>query len=111
MLADSDDCATFAYMSNMCLEAGALTCRGPNPEWEDKIRLLETAVLCPASTEALQHEQTYFFHKLPNNLFWVKCTRESPSVALVKLDSRRSLPLDAMRRLVFNRRERSKEED
>ncbi|KAK5989701.1 hypothetical protein PT974_07957 [Cladobotryum mycophilum] len=121
MLADSDDCATFAYMSNVCLEAGEITCRGPNPTWQGRICLLETAVLCPASTEPwnLRHEQTYFFHKLDNNLFWVRAQRDMARgalpVILTRLDSIRSLPSDIMRRLLFNeerkRQRRLREKD
>ncbi|KAM4062106.1 WD repeat-containing [Hirsutella rhossiliensis] len=121
MLADSDDCATFAYMSNVCLEAGAIVCRGPNPTWQDRICLLETAVLCPTSAEpwTLCHEQTYFFHKLDNNLFWVKAqrdaAREALPVSLMRLISVQSLPQDIRYRLLFKeeqkRQRRLREKD
>ena len=100
MLADSDDCATFAYISNECLEARTVKCRGPNPSWQDRISLLETSVLCPASSELLKHQQTYFFHKMDDDLLWVRCTKGNV-VALVRLDSIRSLPSDVKRRLMF----------
>lgn len=87
MLADSDDCATFAYVTSTCLVAtggqsssssssSSSLCRGPMPIWIDTITLLETAVFCPASKTpsswSLTAEQAYFFQKLDNNLFWVK---------------------------------------
>ena len=84
MLADSDDCATFAYVTSTCLVAtggqspssSSSVCRGPMPIWTDTITLLETAVFCPASKTpsswSLTAEQAYFFQKLDNNLFWVK---------------------------------------
>jgi hypothetical protein len=51
MLADSEDCATFAYIHNTFLEASSsFTCRGPNPEWQGRLNLLETAVLSHASS-------------------------------------------------------------
>jgi hypothetical protein len=106
MLADSDDCATFAYMTNTCLETAAIHCRGPNPAWENKIRLLETAVLCPAITHqwALRDEQTYFFVKLDNDLFWVKAKKDSTNsslpATLVKLHTLESVPLDFRYRLI-----------
>lgn len=118
MLADSDDCATFAYATNTCLEAGDThRCRGPDPEWRDRISLLETAVLCPASKMpsaqwSLAAEQTYFFHKLDNNLFWVKArvipagAKGVRTAALVRLVSRQSIPLDVRQRLLFNEERR-----
>jgi len=107
MLADSDDCATFAYISNACLEAGSYRCRGPNPSWPNRIYLLETSVLCPASTGpwTLCHEQTYFFRKLENNLFWVKAQKEvgNPGVpaVLVRLLLIDSFPRDVWQRLLL----------
>ncbi|VUC25225.1 unnamed protein product [Clonostachys rosea] len=114
ILADSDDCATFAYMTNTCLESGSMTCRGPNPNWDNRLYMLETAVLCPASTGAwsLRHERTYFFHKLDNNLYWVKAQREATQTgvpaSLVRLVSARSIPHDIRQRLIF-KEERKKE--
>jgi hypothetical protein len=114
ILADSDDCATFAYMTNACLQSGVMTCRGPNPNWDNRLYMLETAVLCPASTGAwsLRHERTYFFHKLDNNLYWVKAQREGTQsgvpASLVRLVSARSIPHDIRQRLIF-KEERKKE--
>lgn len=112
MLADSDDCATFAYISNACLEAGPYSCRGPNPSWQNRIYLLETSVLCPASTGPweLCHEQTYFFRKLDNNLFWVKAQKDLGNslvpATLVRLIFKDSFPRDVRQRLLFREERR-----
>ncbi|CAJ0549240.1 Ff.00g028530.m01.CDS01 [Fusarium sp. VM40] len=107
MLADSADCATFAYISNTCLEVASFKCRGPDPSWQGRVHLLETAVHCPASTGSwtLQPERAYFFQKVNNTLFWVKAQRDTPSgaspVALIRDMSVRSLPRDIVARLLF----------
>ncbi|RYO85896.1 hypothetical protein DL764_009094 [Monosporascus ibericus] len=81
MLADSVDCATFAYMTDTCLEAGRIRCHGQNWHWKNRIPLLETAVLCPAlpTQWALRHKQSYFFLQLNRGLFWVKAERHPSS--------------------------------
>ncbi|KAF5677351.1 WD repeat-containing protein [Fusarium heterosporum] len=106
MLAGSAECATFAYISNTCLEMGSFKCRGPNPSWQGRVHLLETAVHCPASTDswALQPERAYFFQKVDNTLFWVKARKEASGVlpiTLMRDISIRSLPRDVVARLVF----------
>jgi hypothetical protein len=114
MLADSDDCATFAYMSNACLQTRLIKCRGPNPIWPNKIHLLETAVLCPASTGSwdLCHGQTYFFHKLDNNLFWVKAQLGTGNgrmpATLVRLIMAKSFPRDVLYRLLLKEESKKK---
>ncbi|GAB1311784.1 hypothetical protein MFIFM68171_01994 [Madurella fahalii] len=111
ILADSDDCATFAYIvAAQCLEVGRFTCRGPNPIWQNKIHLLETAVLCPAQSSdntgswTLSDGQSYFFRKLDDNLFWVRAQRDAGNAAapakLVRLIFIESLPLDVRHRLL-----------
>jgi hypothetical protein len=44
MLADSDTCATFAYITPKCLESEWIKCRGPTVSWSQKSSQLETAV-------------------------------------------------------------------
>jgi len=109
MLADSDDCATFAYMTAAhCLEAGQFRCRGPNPTWLNRINLGETAGLCPApprsGTWTLNSGQTYFFRKLDENLFWVKAQRDplhaTAPAMLVRMVFIESLPRDVRYRLL-----------
>ncbi|KAL3474771.1 hypothetical protein BJX99DRAFT_260030, partial [Aspergillus californicus] len=74
VLADSEDCATFAYISTKCFETEKIKCSGPGASWRNAILLLETAVvihsksaLTPTST--LQHKSTYFFRKFDNPFF------------------------------------------
>ncbi|QKX64833.1 uncharacterized protein TRUGW13939_12009 [Talaromyces rugulosus] len=44
ILMDSEDCATFAYVTSNCLETDTLRCRGPAAIWQNTSALLETAV-------------------------------------------------------------------
>ena len=44
MLTDSEDCATFAYITSSCLESDHIKCRGPVTRWHNTSSLLETAV-------------------------------------------------------------------
>lgn len=45
VLADSVDCATFAYIGGECLETSSVQCHAPQSEWSNKAPVLETAVL------------------------------------------------------------------
>ena len=44
ILADSRDCATFAYITPKCLEIDGFKCCGPTATWQNTSALLETAV-------------------------------------------------------------------
>ena len=44
MLADTLDCATFAYISLQCLESRQYKCSGTTPGWQNSAKLLVTAV-------------------------------------------------------------------
>lgn len=44
MLIDSEDSATFAYITTQCLETPALKCCRPSPSWSNSTALLGTAV-------------------------------------------------------------------
>jgi hypothetical protein len=119
ILADSDDCATFAYISNACLQSAGIKCRGqPEPSWQGEIFQLETAVICPENKGrfTVQHEKAYCFHKL-DDLFWVKAQRldENAQVMLVRLSSMESLPRNMGRRLAvleeWNRKKRLQEKN
>ncbi|KAJ3499547.1 hypothetical protein NLG97_g235 [Lecanicillium saksenae] len=108
MMADSDDCATFAYITKDCLQTDRNLCRGPNPPWQNHIYLLETSVVCPASAGpglwTVCPNTTYFFRKLDNDLVWVKATvagdKTAPAI-LTRLTSIKSLPRDVRQRLLF----------
>lgn len=69
ILMDSEDCATFAYITPKCLETNALKCRGPAAVWQNASALLETAVsphkikkgqlLQPSMPWCLKHMELY----------------------------------------------------
>ena len=44
MLADSEEIATFAYMTTECLETVSVKCRGPGASWANSTGLFWTAV-------------------------------------------------------------------
>ncbi|KAK4213561.1 ankyrin 3 [Rhypophila decipiens] len=46
MLADSEDTATFAYVTTRCLETARMQCCGPAVSWRNSASLLWTAVSC-----------------------------------------------------------------
>ena len=109
ILADSEDCATFAYISTKCFETARIKCSGSNPTWKDTIPLLETAVVLhstspTALTAALQHNETYFFKKL-NNLFFVKAQRSDMTGTANLITFRSISPPDIQRRLFVRFRE------
>ncbi|PVH69332.1 hypothetical protein DL98DRAFT_379900, partial [Cadophora sp. DSE1049] len=76
ILADSRECATFAYITPRCLQNGSVTCRGPSSSWENASTLLETAVcryqptLVAASTQPweLRHSDLYSIGKFDTPL-------------------------------------------
>ncbi|KAM5344778.1 hypothetical protein ACJ41O_010640 [Fusarium nematophilum] len=97
LIADSEDCATFAYVTPKCLETRDLRCGGGNGSWRNAIPLLETAVMvCPAtspspvgtpqpamavSSSTLRHEETYYFKKDDRVLFVRAVRPEASEVA------------------------------
>jgi hypothetical protein len=46
ILADSEDCATFAYVTPKCLETDNVKCRGAFRTWQNATKMLATAVSC-----------------------------------------------------------------
>ncbi|KAJ4295595.1 hypothetical protein N0V90_007608 [Kalmusia sp. IMI 367209] len=101
ILADSEDCATFAYVSTQCFETKNIKCSGPEPTWQDAIPLLETAVVLHSTslTSALQHNATYFFQKL-NSLFFVKVQRPNATSTAKLVTFRSIIPMDIQRRML-----------
>ena len=77
LLADSEDCATFAYASPRCLETSEIQCGGLDSSWRNAIPLLETAVIvCPrhglsqiAMADPLLHQSRYYFRKFEAKVF------------------------------------------
>ena len=54
MVADSEDIATFAYMTTRCLETDVVKCQGPNAYWANSTALLWTAVSCYQEEQLLR---------------------------------------------------------
>jgi hypothetical protein len=81
ILADSGDCATFAYITPQCLETEWLKCKGAQATWQNTSALLETAVcrhgpgpqaMAVTTTPwVLQHADLYSMGK-PDSLLWVR---------------------------------------
>ncbi|OAG06554.1 uncharacterized protein CC84DRAFT_1142451 [Paraphaeosphaeria sporulosa] len=104
VLADSEDCATFAYITTRCFETKKIKCSGPSPTWRSTIHILETAVVlhrrdASSLTSALQHNVTYFFQK-PDRLFYVKAQRPDTADVANLITSRMTSPPDIQRRLL-----------
>lgn len=84
ILADSGDCATFAYITSKCLQTSSLACRGTLARWQNESTLLETAVCHhrPENTFAqlnavpwiLKHE-AYYSMGTPDSPLLVKVER------------------------------------
>lgn len=96
LIADSPDCATFAYFSRTCLQTDKILCRQANTSWCSSILLLETAVMVypvpepgSSSTTAacqLRDNTIYHFEKLEKKITLVRAeiqssgTTERPTV-------------------------------
>lgn len=76
ILADSTDCATFAYVTSKCLETDGYKCRGPTAIWHNQSALLGTSVCrhkpngpsnqdpgTTLPTWTLKHAEKYFMGK------------------------------------------------
>jgi hypothetical protein len=122
ILADSGDCATFAYVTTKCLETADFKCRDSIAKWHNKSALLETAVCRhrPKKLEAgpsiepwaLKHEDWYSMGKL-DSLQWVKVDRQNansntclivlpskiPRALRIRLDAKRLKWLQTLQRL------------
>ncbi|KAF2176770.1 hypothetical protein K469DRAFT_645244 [Zopfia rhizophila CBS 207.26] len=103
VLADSGDCATFAYISTNCLETERIKCRGPSPLWHNTTPLLETAIFRHNENPSkplgpLEHKKTYFFKKM-DSLLQVTVERQVQSgvVNLIVLPS--SIPAEFRQRV------------
>jgi hypothetical protein len=103
ILADSEDCATFAYISTKCFETEMIKCSGPDATWHNAIILLETAVVShlkskAAFTRTLQHKSTYFFKKL-DNLFFVKAQRPDAGSTAILTTFPSNIPQEIKQRM------------
>jgi hypothetical protein len=103
VLADSSDCATFAYITINCLETNTIKCRGPSPRWHSTTPLLETAVLRHNLQPSiplgpLEHKKTYFFKKM-DSLLQVAVERQPGSSNVSLYVSPSSIPARFRQRL------------
>jgi nucleoside phosphorylase len=107
ILADSEDCATFAYVSSRCLETHTIKCNGPLRTWKNTTLLLETAVLCHSENPItnLENDRVYFFRKLDSFLY-VKVQRRSETSAANLITSSTSIPRSLQRRLFMREEQR-----
>lgn len=78
MVADSEEIATFAYMTTRCLETDAVKCRGSGASWANSTSLFWTAVsyyhesqltsrrasLTPSPPWSLKHSEAYLIGRL-----------------------------------------------
>ncbi|CZR54718.1 uncharacterized protein PAC_04602 [Phialocephala subalpina] len=83
MLADSEEIATFSYITTQCLETAQVKCRGPGASWTNTTGLLMTAVSCyqervatlPSSSSSsstqwvLKHSEAYLIGRPDAPLF------------------------------------------
>lgn len=109
LIADSDDCATFAYVSPKCLESGAILCKGAVDSPYEIISLLETVVIaCPpsnprkasAATKTLCNKERYYFQKFGNKYFVrAEMSANGAAAKLVSLDRVSSIPPRFMQRI------------
>lgn len=106
MLKDTENSATFAYITSSCLVSGEVLCRGPTPKWPDKIYFLETAVFIEAAEDSvgLRHERNYYF-TMDDQTLWFEARSavgaENVSTELICLNLAVSFPLKIAARFPF----------
>lgn len=108
IIADSEDCATFAYASPHCLETADYPCRGADSCcWRSTVPLLETAVtICvdeglvtpPPAIGRLVHQGTYYF-KTFGSVHVVKVEQPDPTTIAKLVRKQYKLPGKMMHRL------------
>ncbi|KAJ5936140.1 hypothetical protein N7454_005438 [Penicillium verhagenii] len=113
ILADSHDCATFAYITMTCLEMDHVRCKRASKQYLDHtIYLLETSVVNPIQNgpvrRILENDDICFFSKM-DSLIWVKVQREQKSgpASLVELATVTSMARDIRLRLYMREKESS----
>ncbi|KAJ5454060.1 uncharacterized protein N7458_005016 [Penicillium daleae] len=113
VLADSHDCATFAYITMECFETAEIQCSKTRQACQD-IYLLETAIFRPRRENYrafLQHNEICFFSK-QDSMFWVKVLKEHTDqpAHLVELLALLSMPMTIRQRLYLSekRKQRSR---
>ncbi|KAL4759190.1 uncharacterized protein BDW70DRAFT_86953 [Aspergillus foveolatus] len=113
ILADSDDCATFAYISSKCLETETIKCSGPLRNWTNTTLLLETAVIYHHLEDPsfeLENDEIFFFKKLVSLLYVRMHRRNETSAAslLTSSTSIASIPWSLQQRSFMREKQRRK---
>lgn len=110
MVADSEDIATFAYMTTQCLETDAVKCRGSGASWANSTALFWTAVSCcpdeladrstapPPAQWTLKHSEAYLIGKVDAPLL-VQVDRPNDQEEPRLLVSVSTIRSDTLRRL------------
>ncbi|KAI1094752.1 hypothetical protein F5B19DRAFT_23670 [Rostrohypoxylon terebratum] len=104
VLADSKDCATFAYMSTRCLETKKIRCPKADSTWKNRILLMQTSiVLCsePGPTpQSLKDKQIYFFDKFEREVFVLARKPQQAIAAELTMTSFLNTPRTIILRLI-----------
>lgn len=110
MLADSEEIATFAYITTKCLETTQVQCRGPAGAWANSTGLLWTAVSCyqdrataatslaPATQWSLKDSEAYLIGK-PDAPLFVRVDRPNNNEEPRLLVSSSTIPAEYLYRL------------
>lgn len=115
VLADSDEGATFAYLTEECLQSDAIKCPGPRSTWSSTTRLLETRVSYNAAdiqrtdhgktnvhptctSNSLKHNEAYLLGSLESSLL-VTVDRPDERSGPKLLVSANPLPIFLLRRM------------
>ena len=118
LIADSKDCATFAYVSPKCLQTAEVRCSGTATSWRNAIPVLETVVMiCPprgggpttsvAMTSKLRHDETYYFETFDGSLF-VRVQKPN-NASVIKVVQKSSNIPDRVKSRLFGRAQRLRE--
>ncbi|PWI63949.1 hypothetical protein PCL_02262, partial [Purpureocillium lilacinum] len=109
LIADSGDCATFAYISRKCLETAQLRCRGADSFWRNAIPLLQTAVIVLSSSPLVQttltaptilHDRATYYFKKPNSTHFVKAYKPGMEAVTTLVAKGEGIPDRSLRRII-----------
>lgn len=103
ILADSHQCATYAYITSKCLESNGVSCRGTERKWSGISSILETAVSCyrvrqESAAWGLADGQCYHVETL-GQLVLLKARKDGPTMKLIATES--TIPRMFQKRLLF----------
>jgi len=114
IIADDQECATFAYISSMCLETAHLKCRGNDRKWNNMSSTLITevsyskatgqTVAAMATLSQLQDRHSYYIVKNGDYL-WLTAERVDNDVAHLVV-KRSRMPSGIWQRLIARNQDR-----